>query len=199
MLLYGAGGHAQVIAYNLNAQGNTLKGVFDDNPEKKKFLEHTVKHLYDSSFTPEEEIILALGDNRIRQAKSGVITHKFGNVIHPSAQVFQPESIGLGTVIFQNVVVQTGTNIGGHVILNTGVILEHNSRLENFVHLGPRSTVCGQVFVGEGTLIGAGATVIPGIYIGKWCVIGAGAVVTKDIPDYSVAVGMPARVISSRA
>ena len=48
--------------------------------------------------------------------------------------------------------------------------------------------------IGEGTWLGEGVCVI-GAKIGKGCVIGANAVVTKDIPDYSVAVGSPAKVI----
>ena len=50
------------------------------------------------------------------------------------------------------------------------------------------------VEIGEGTWLGEGVCVI-GAKIGKGCVIGANAVVTKDIPDYSVAVGSPAKVI----
>jgi len=49
--------------------------------------------------------------------------------------------------------------------------------------------------VGEGTHIGIGATVIQGIKIGKWATIGAGAVVIRDVPDYAVVVGNPARII----
>lgn len=55
----------------------------------------------------------------------------------------------------------------------------------------------GKIVVDEYTFIGAGATIMPGVYIGKHCVIGAGAVVTKSIPDYSVAVGIPAKVINT--
>lgn len=51
------------------------------------------------------------------------------------------------------------------------------------------------ITVGNDVWIGAGATVLPGITIGNNCVIGAGSVVTKDIPDDSVAVGNPCRVI----
>lgn len=51
-----------------------------------------------------------------------------------------------------------------------------------------------EVIIGDGTWIGEGACII-GAKIGRGCVIGANAVVTKDIPDYSVAVGIPARVI----
>ena len=53
------------------------------------------------------------------------------------------------------------------------------------------------IHVGFRTFIGYGAIIMPGVKIGKRCVIGAGAVVTKDIPDNSVAVGCPAKVISS--
>lgn len=49
--------------------------------------------------------------------------------------------------------------------------------------------------IGEGSWIGARAIILPGVTIGKFAVIGAGAVVSKDVPDYAVAVGNPARVV----
>ena len=55
----------------------------------------------------------------------------------------------------------------------------------------------GKIYVGEHTFIGTGAIIMPGVTIGKRCVIGAGAVVTKDIPNNSVVVGVPAKVIST--
>ena len=54
------------------------------------------------------------------------------------------------------------------------------------------------VVIGSNVWIGANAIVLPGVTIGKGSVIGAGIVVTKDIPPYSVAVGVPAKVIKSR-
>ncbi|MCR5207733.1 MAG: acyltransferase [Eubacterium sp.] len=52
--------------------------------------------------------------------------------------------------------------------------------------------------IGEDCWLGAGVTVLDGVKIGKGCVIAAGAVVTKDVPDYSIAAGAPAKVIKSR-
>lgn len=52
------------------------------------------------------------------------------------------------------------------------------------------------VHIGAGTFIGIKAVILPNVRIGKGCVIGAGSVVDSDIPDYSVAVGSPARVVS---
>jgi len=54
------------------------------------------------------------------------------------------------------------------------------------------------VSIGDGCDLGIGAMILPGVTIGKGCQIGAGAVVTKNIPDFSVAAGVPARVIRSR-
>jgi acetyltransferase-like isoleucine patch superfamily enzyme len=51
------------------------------------------------------------------------------------------------------------------------------------------------VVIGDGSWLGFGSVVLPGVTIGKHCVIGANAVVTNDIPDYCVAVGVPAKVI----
>ncbi len=55
----------------------------------------------------------------------------------------------------------------------------------------------GRIKVGDRTIIGWGATIMPGVTIGSRCVIGAHALVTKDIPDGSVAVGVPAKVVMS--
>ena len=52
--------------------------------------------------------------------------------------------------------------------------------------------------IGNDVWIGARVTILPGVTIGNGCIIGAGAVVTKDIPDYAVAAGVPARVIKFR-
>lgn len=51
------------------------------------------------------------------------------------------------------------------------------------------------VSIGEGSYIGINAVIVGNVKIGKHCVIGANSVVTKDVPDYCVAVGSPARVI----
>ena len=53
----------------------------------------------------------------------------------------------------------------------------------------------GAIEIGEGAFIGARSVIMPGVHIGEHSVIGAGSVVTKDIPPYTVACGVPARVV----
>ena len=54
---------------------------------------------------------------------------------------------------------------------------------------------CKRVHICKGAWIGAGSTILPGVTVGKHAIVGAASVVTKDVPDYAVAVGNPARVI----
>lgn len=54
---------------------------------------------------------------------------------------------------------------------------------------------CKPVLIKEAAWIGAGATILPGVCIGKHAIVGAASVVTKDVPDYAVVVGNPARII----
>jgi acetyltransferase-like isoleucine patch superfamily enzyme len=63
----------------------------------------------------------------------------------------------------------------------------------------PRSKVYPNQFSGvtlkKGSSVGANATLLPGVSIGLGAMVGAGAVVTKDVPDYAVVIGNPAKVI----
>lgn len=56
----------------------------------------------------------------------------------------------------------------------------------------------GEIEIGEGCWLGAGAVVLDGVRLGKGVIVGAGAVVTKDAPDYAVLVGSPARILRMR-
>ena len=54
---------------------------------------------------------------------------------------------------------------------------------------------CKPVHICKGAWVGAGSTILPGVTVGKYAIVGAASVVTKDVPDYAVAVGNPAKVI----
>jgi len=78
-------------------------------------------------------------------------------------------------------------------ILTSQHFSEH---IELPVHFAPLDF--GEVILGDGCDIGAGAIILPGIKIGEGAIIGAGSVVTKDIPPYLIAAGVPAKVIKKR-
>jgi sugar O-acyltransferase (sialic acid O-acetyltransferase NeuD family) len=199
MLLYGGSGHAKVIRDCLQAAGEKVFFIFDDNIELTRLDDTPVIGPYKKDFDVHEELIISIGDNLTRKIVSGKVSHQFGKAIHPSAIISNYSQIDVGIVVMQGVIINAGSRIGKHVIVNTSSVVEHDCVLEDFVHVSPNATLCGNVKVGEGTQIGAAAVVIPNITIGKWCVIGAGSVIRENIPDYSMVIGVPGRIVKSLA
>jgi acetyltransferase EpsM len=193
MYLYGASGHAKVILDILKDQGIPIDGLFDDDISLHKLCGIQVINGIEGSL--EAPLIISIGENAHRARLAKALNVVFGTAIHSSAIVSPTASIGKGSVIIQGCIIQAEAIIGNHVIINTGASVGHECIVHDFVHVSPHATLCGNVKVGEGTHIGAGAVVIPNITIGKWCKIGAGAVVIRDVPDNSMLVGNPGRIL----
>jgi sugar O-acyltransferase (sialic acid O-acetyltransferase NeuD family) len=195
MLLYGAGGHAKVIISCLQAWNIPATGIFDDDLSKVSLINTPVIGRYRPEHAPEQELIIAVGNNQIREKVASFIQHRLGKVIHPSVLVATGVSVGEGSVVFHNAILQTDTQIGKHVIINTAASVDHECIIEDFVHIAPGVTLCGNIRVGKGSLIGAGSVVTPNLIIGKNCLIAAGSVITKNLPDGAIVRGNPARII----
>ncbi|WP_321391936.1 DapH/DapD/GlmU-related protein [uncultured Desulfuromusa sp.] len=89
--------------------------------------------------------------------------------------------------------------IGDNVLFGPKVVIwgrDHGIKRDQLICQQDHS--CAPVFIGDDVWIGAHASVMKGVTIGKGAVIGAGSVVTKDIPEYAIAVGNPARVVKYR-
>jgi acetyltransferase EpsM len=189
--LYGAGGHAKVVADVLKSRGVEIVGVFDDNPETEQFMELSVSH--DKIVAP---VLVSIGNNAARKKVAERIAEQMfvDAVSAATATVSSSAMLGKGTVVMQGAIVQSSVVVGKHCIINTGATIDHDCRLGNYVHIAPRTVLCGNVEVGEGALIGAGTVIIPGIKIGKWALIGAGSTVVSDIPDGATAFGSPCKI-----
>lgn len=87
--------------------------------------------------------------------------------------------------------------IGDHVILAQNIVLSGlNHRYENpDCPIHHQGTTTALIKISDDSWVGANSVITAGVSIGKHVIIGAGSVVTKDIPDYSIAVGNPARII----
>lgn len=99
--------------------------------------------------------------------------------------------IGLSNTVIGPITIGNRVNISQNVVL---IGLDHNYQ---DVHKGiiEQGVTTSPINIGDDTIIGANTIVLSGITIGKHCFIGAGSLVNKDIPDYTVAVGNPVRII----
>ncbi len=132
-----------------------------------------------------------------------------GTSIWHVSHILKGSRIGKSCKIGQNVVVGPNVTIGDGVKVQNNVSIYEGVTLEDYVFCGP-SMVFTNVFnprseiprmdelkptlVKKGATLGANCTIVCGITIGRYSFVGAGAVVTKDVPDYALMVGSPARI-----
>ena len=146
---------------------------------------------------------IAIGDNWWRRKIYRDLTKKCPNlefpvVRHPSAVIATSTEIGKGTAILAGSHVGPGSRVGEFCILNTGSSIDHDCNMSPFASIAPGVFTGGLVRIGECSAVGVGASVSDRISIGNHSIVGTGAAVVRDIPDFVIAYGNPAKAMRSR-
>jgi sugar O-acyltransferase (sialic acid O-acetyltransferase NeuD family) len=202
VLVLGAGGHAKVVISTLLAAGHQISGVYDDAPELlgvEILGQKVVGTIADLPCNSVSRAIIAIGDSKIRQAIATRFSFNWVSVVHSHAWVDPTVQLGQGSIVMAGAVVQPNCRLGRHVIVNTSASIDHDSEVEDFVHICPGARLAGHVTVGQSTTLGTGSVCIPSVEIGANTIVGAGAVVTKNLSSCVIAVGQPARVIKKHS
>lgn len=139
-----------------------------------------------------------------------------GTSIWHQAQIREAAAIGRNCVIGKGVYIDVAVSIGDNVKIQNYATLFHGVTIEDGVFIGPHvcftndfrprainsdgslksadNWVVSPTLIQHGASLGANSTIICGITIGRWAMVGAGSVVTRDVPDYGLVWGNPARL-----
>ena len=171
LLLFGAGGHARVVAdAALLCEGRGRIFGSDRDPLRcRGELVPGVDLLLvgDAMLRDLSAVHIAIGSNAAREKEAGAWGHeRLATVMHPAA-----------------------------VVSPLAAVVDHDVQLGAFCHVAPNATLGGSVRVGQRVLVGASAVVLPGIVIADDVVVGAGAVVRAPLLSAGTYVGVPARKI----
>lgn len=211
VIILGAGGMCIDILdviNELNAQTKkplyTCIGFLDDDKKKLNKTYYGVKVL--GSLEKAKEFFDVYFVNGIGNAnnflqkktltkKLGIPLTRYINIIHPTASVSKMATIGIGSVIFQNVSVASGTKIGNHVLVMANSVVNHDVRIGDYTFVTAGVCISGFVSIGTSCYLGTNSSIKGKVSIGRNSLIGMGSVVLSDVASNSVYVGNPAKFL----
>jgi UDP-2-acetamido-3-amino-2,3-dideoxy-glucuronate N-acetyltransferase len=132
-----------------------------------------------------------------------------GTKIWINVQIRENVKIGHSCILSKDVYIDHSVKIGDRCKIQNGVSVYNGVEIEDDVFVGPHVTFTNDkiprafndkwstssTLISKGSSIGANSTIICGISIGKYALVGAGSVVTKDVPDYALVIGNPAKIV----
>jgi sugar O-acyltransferase (sialic acid O-acetyltransferase NeuD family) len=207
-ILWGASGHAKVLAEAIYLNSGKVIALFDNQKIDSPLIDVPVfKGVigFQSWLETQKEAsrisgLAAIGGGR---GNDRIEIHQMfldsdicvPRLIHPTAYVSPSAAVGLGTQVLAMANVAAGVYLGNSCIVNHHASIDHECVVGDGTHVAPGATLCGCVIAERNVFIGAGAVILPRLRLGENCVVGAGAVVTRDVPSGATVVGNPAKVI----
>ena len=140
----------------------------------------------------EYEMLIAVGYSKVNKNRAAIFEeasaagYEMVTYVCSKATTWPGLTVGKGSFIFENNVIQPFVKIGSNTVLWSGNHIGHDSTIGNNVFITSHVVISGNCTVGDNTFIGVNATVRDGITIGRDCVIGAGTVILRDAPSESV-------------
>lgn len=168
--------------------------------KRKKLGSETLKDWIKVKKKFNPDVYITVDEGREREILYKKIYKKnYSNVIFDSSYISLTSKKFLsnkrGIIIQRFVKIMPNVKIYDGVKININCQIHHGSKIGKFATLAPASVILGNVKIGSYSYVGANTTIKQNIKIGKHCIIGAGSVVVKDVKDFEVVAGSPARFL----
>lgn len=201
LILIGGGGHCKSVIDVAESAGYNILGILD-MPEEvgKSVFDYKVIGTDDDipQYVDKAEFIITVGFiknpaiririyNRIKEAGG-----KLATIIASTAHVSHYATIGEGTVVMHQAVVNAGAQIGVNCIINTFTNIEHDAVIGDQCHISTGTMVNGDCKVGDRVFIGSQSVLANGISVGDDIIVGAASFVRKRISEKGIYSGNPA-------
>jgi sugar O-acyltransferase (sialic acid O-acetyltransferase NeuD family) len=213
LMIFGTGGNCvdildAVLAINSSgrAPGYDFKGFLDDDRQSwgKAVAGYPVLGpLSMAKDHPNCVFVNGIGSFRNYWRKSAIIStagvplDRFETIVHPAASVSRFATLGAGTVVLQNVTINSRARIGNHVIILPNAVISHDVIVGDYTCVASAACIAGNVRVGNACYLGANCSILNDLQLGDGSLVGMGAVLLEDVPSATVVVGNPARAIRS--
>lgn len=204
LLIIGASGQGKVVA-DIAIKMNKWRDIafLDDDQDIKSSMGLNVigKSLDALKYIGSHDIFIAIGCNSTRKNFQEILEKNGASIpvlIHPSSIIGYGVNIKPGTAVMGGSVINCCSEIGNGCIINTGVTIDHDCVIDDYVHLSPGVHLAGAVKVGKESWLGIGSAVINNITVSENCIIGAGAIVINNLTEPGTYVGIPARILTKR-
>ncbi|WP_141246998.1 PglD-related sugar-binding protein [Halomonas salipaludis] len=203
----GVGPYTAVIIELAQTCGYVVRGLYHYNDERDGEYFHGLQIIssIDSLLATKrggqgKKFALSMGNNQVRMKTAGDILENGGiipSLIHPLTEVSPSATIEEGVILKRNVAVQAKATIKRFSIVCDNSLICHHSIINEGCFVAGLCVVGAYLALGRGVFIGQGAIVPSGkaSSLGCFSSVGAGSVVIKDVAEYEVVAGNPARVI----
>ncbi len=125
----------------------------------------------------------------------GIPKDRWTTLIHPTAIIADNVTPSYGSFIGPYVVIQPEVQLGAFLSIRSGVAISHDCKINDFVYLGPKSSLSGRCFLDRGVHISPNVSVANNISIGAYSVVSLNTAVRKSVPDYALVMGNPGRIV----
>lgn len=201
LILVGGGGHCKSVIDIAESVGYTILGILD-TPEKlgEKILAYKVIGCDDDipKFVDKAHFIVTVGfiknpNLRIKIHNLIIVAGgKLATLVASTAHVSKYATVGEGTVVMHQSVINADANVGIGCIINTFANIEHDAQIGNHCHISTGTMINGNCTVGENTFAGSQSVMVNGTSIPANSVIAAGSLVRKSQKIEGVYSGNPA-------